>query len=267
MKFTGDAMLLTVKNLNISFEQYTSFFKKRIVHVVHDLDLEVRDGEILAIFGASGSGKSLLAHAILGLLPYNALVSGEIKYKEENLTKERLNKLYGKEISFIPQTVNSLNPLLKVGKQSEYTANRCDVERVYEEFGLEREVLNLYPHELSGGMLRRVLVSDSILADANLIIADEPTPGMDTKSTDTIINYFKSVKDKGKSAVVITHDIEMAMKCADRIAFFYDGTIIETTEIEKIGEDGSGLTHPYSRSLFRALPENGFHSIEAGDLC
>ena len=90
---------------------------------------------------------------------------------------------------------------------------------------------------------------------------------MYTKSTDTIINYFKSVKAKGKSAVVITHDIEMAMKCTDRIAFFYDGTIIETTEIEKIGEDGNGLAHPYSRALFRALPENGFHSIEAGDLC
>lgn len=267
MKFTGDVMLLKVKNLNISFEQYTSFFRKRIVHVVHDLDLEVRDGEIMAIFGASGSGKSLLAHAILGLLPYNALVSGEILYRNEELTKERLNKFYGKEISFIPQTINSLNPLLKVGKQSEYTVNRRDVERVYKEFGLEREVLNLYPHELSGGMLRRVLVSDAILSDANLIIADEPTPGMDTKSTDTIVNYFKSVKEKGKSAVVITHDIEMAMKCADRIAFFYDGTIIETTEIENIGEDGSGLTHPYSRALFRALPENGFHSIEAGDLC
>ncbi|MBM0046466.1 ABC transporter ATP-binding protein [Anaerococcus sp. mt242] len=267
MKFTGDIMLLSVKKLNISFEQYTSFFKKRIVHVVHDLDLEVKDSEIMAIFGASGSGKSLLAHAILGLLPYNAIVNGEILYKDEFLSKERLNELYGKEISFIPQTVNSLNPLLKVGKQSKYTAKKSDIEKVYKDFGLGKDIMDLYPHELSGGMLRRVLVSDAILSDANLVIADEPTPGMDTKSTETIINYFDSVKKSGKSALVITHDIEMAMQCADRIAFFYDGTIIEVANIDQLSEAGRGLKHPYSKALFRALPENGFNSLKEGDLC
>ena len=266
MRFIGDFMLLSIKNLNISFEQYTSFFKKRIVYVVHDLDLEVRDGEILAIFGASGSGKSLLAHAILGLLPYNSLQSGEIIYKGRELSRQRLDKLYGREISFIPQTVNSLNPLLKVGKQSSYTAKKTDIEKVYQDFGLDKEVMNLYPHQLSGGMLRRVLVSDSILSGSNLIIADEPTPGMDKKSTETIINYFKSIKKEGKSALVITHDIEMAMQCADRIAFFYDGTIIELADINQLDEGGSGLTHPYSKALFKALPENGFKSLEEGDL-
>lgn len=266
MKYIGDFMLLSVKNLNISFEQYTSFFKKRIVNVVHDLDLEVKEGEVLAIFGASGSGKSLLAHAILGLLPYNALQSGEILYRGEELSGQRLKKLYGSEISFIPQTVNSLNPLLKVGKQSAYTAKKIDIEKVYEDFGLDKEVMDLYPHQLSGGMLRRVLVSDSILADSNLIIADEPTPGMDNKSTETIIKYFRSLKKSGKSALVITHDIEMAMQCADRIAFFYDGTIIEVADIDQLDEGGKGLTHTYSRALFRALPENGFKYLKEGDL-
>lgn len=267
MRFIGDNMLLSVKNLNISFEQYTSFFKKRIVHVVSDLSLDVRDSEILAIFGSSGSGKSLLAHAILDLLPYNAIVSGEITYKDQPLTKKRLDNYYGKEISFIPQTVNSLNPLLKVGKQSSYTAKKEDVEKVYKSLGLSKEVMDLYPHELSGGMMRRVLISDSILCDASLIIADEPTPGLDEKGTDTIIDYFKSLKKKRKSAVVITHDIEMAMKCADRIAFFYDGTIIEVAEMSQLKEGGKGLKQPYSKALFRALPENGFNSVEVGNLC
>ena len=115
-------------------------------------------------------------------------------------------------------------------------------------------------------MLRRVLVSDSILADSNLIIADEPTPGMDNKSTETIIKYFRSLKKSGKSALVITHDIEMAMQCADRIAFFYDGTIIEVANIDQLADGGKGLTHTYSRALFRALPENGFKYLKEGDL-
>ncbi|WP_322627439.1 ABC transporter ATP-binding protein [Aedoeadaptatus coxii] len=260
-------MVLTIENLNVGFEQYTSFFKKRIVHVVHDLNLEVKESEVLAIFGASGSGKSLLAHAILKLLPYNSIVTGKVEYKGKELTHERLKRLYGNQISFIPQTVNSLNPLLKVGRQSELTADKKDVERVYKKFGLSEETLGLYPHELSGGMLRRVLVSNSILSGARLIIADEPTPGLDKNSIETIIKYFRSLKSQGKTAVIITHDIEMALRCADRIAFFYDGTIIEVVEACELDSYGTNLTHPYSRALFRALPENGFNPVREGDLC
>lgn len=260
-------MVLSIENLNIGFEQYTSFFKKRIVQVVHDLNLEVNESEVLAIFGASGSGKSLLAHAILGLLPYNSVVSGKVAYMGKELTKERLNRLYGKEISFIPQTVNSLNPLLKVGKESEFTAMSKDVERVYKELGLGKDTLDLYPHELSGGMLRRVLISNSILSGAKLIIADEPTPGLDKSSVDTIIKYFQSIKTQGNTAVVITHDINMALRCADRIAFFYDGTIIEVADISQLDSSGSNLKHSYSRALFRALPENGFNPVREEDLC
>lgn len=267
MNFTGDKMSLLVKNLNISFEQYSGIFKKRIVHIVRDLNLKVRDNEIMAIFGASGSGKSLLAHAILSLLPYNAIVEGEIFYNDIKITEKSIKNLYGKEIAFIPQTVNSLNPFLKVGKSSAFTSDKKSVEKVFSEFGLDKNVMDLYPHELSGGMMRRVLVSDAILTDANLIIADEPTPGMDTESTDVIINYFKKIKSEKKSAVVITHDIDMALKCADRISFFYDGTIIEVIEAKNLKEDGEGLTHPYSRALFRALPQNGFHIPVEGELC
>ncbi len=267
MNYIGDSMLLEVKNLNVSFEQYTSFFKKRIVHVVDDLSLDLKEGEVLAIFGASGSGKSILAHAILGLLPYNAIVSGDISYKGSPLTKARLKNYYGKEISFIPQTVNSLNPLLKVGKQSSYTAKKEDVLKVYQSFSLDKEVMDLYPHELSGGMMRRVLVSDAILSDSKLIIADEPTPGMDEASSQKIIGYFKSLKERNKSALLITHDIEMAMECADRIAFFYNGTIIEVASLSQLAKGGAGLVEPYSRALFRALPENGFNPIKEGDLC
>lgn len=252
--------ILEIKNLNISFYQYQKGLKRRRLDVVRDLDLELKQGEIMAIFGASGSGKSLLAHAILGLLPYNGFYEGEVYYKGKKLDEELLQKVRGREIFFIPQTINSLNPLLKTGKQARMTLKRSDYKRqeeVYESFGLEKGVNRMYPFELSGGMARRVLVADAMLSSAELIIADEPTPGMDKKATDEIISYFKELKASGKTSLIISHDINMALAVADRIAVFYDGRIIEVSPVEAFKNGGSMLKNPYSRMLIKALPENG----------
>lgn len=252
--------ILEIKNLNISFYQYQKGLKRRRLDVVRDLDLELKQGEIMAIFGASGSGKSLLAHAILGLLPYNGFYEGEVYYKGKKLDEVLLQKVRGTEIFFIPQTINSLNPLLKTGIQARMTLKRSDYKRqeeVYESFGLEKEVNKMYPFELSGGMARRVLVADAMLSSADLIIADEPTPGMDKKATDEIISYFKELKTSGKTSLIISHDINMALAVADRIAVFYDGRIIEVSPVETFKNGGSMLKNPYSRMLIKALPENG----------
>lgn len=178
--------ILDIRNLNISFFQYEKGLKRRKLNVVRDLDLEIKQGEIMAIFGASGSGKSLLVHAILGLLPYNGFYEGEVFYKGQILDDKLLEKTRGKEIFFIPQTINSLNPLLKTARQARMTLKRSDYKRqrqVYRDFGLGEEVDKMYPFELSGGMARRVLVADAILSDADLIIADEPTPGMEDRKS------------------------------------------------------------------------------------
>ena len=252
--------ILDIKNLNISFFQYEKGLKRRKLNVVRDLDLELKQGEIMAIFGASGSGKSLLVHAILGLLPYNGFYEGEVFYKGQILDDKLLEKIRGKEIFFIPQTINSLNPLLKTSSQARMTLRKSDYnrqEQVYRDFGLGKEVDKMYPFELSGGMARRVLVSDAILSGAELIIADEPTPGMDKKATDQIISYFKKLKKDGKTSLIISHDINMAMEIADRIAIFYDGRIIEVADREDFENGGEKLKNPYSRMLIRALPENG----------
>lgn len=252
--------ILDIKNMNISFFQYEKGLKRRKLNVVRDLDLELRKGEIMAIFGASGSGKSLLVHAILGLLPYNGFYEGEVFYKGQDLDDKLLEKVRGRKIFFIPQTINSLNPLLKTAKQARMTLARSEYkkqEQVYRDFGLTDEVNKMYPFELSGGMARRVLVSDAILSDAELIIADEPTPGMDKKATDEIISYFKNLKNQGKTSLIISHDINMALALADRIAIFYDGRIIEVADRSDFEKEGAGLKNPYSRMLIRALPENG----------
>ena len=265
--------ILDIKNLNISFYQYEKGLKRRKLGVVRDLNLELREGEIMAIFGASGSGKSLLVHAILGLLPYNGFYEGEVYYKGKVLDEKLLEKVRGKEIFFIPQTINSLNPLLKTCRQARMTLEKSDYKRqkeVYRAFGLGEEVDEMYPFELSGGMARRVLVSDAILSDADLIIADEPTPGMDKKATDEIISYFKDIKNEGKTSLIISHDINMALSLADRIAIFYDGRIIEVADRKDFENEGESLKNPYSRMLIRSLPENGLKLLtkeEVENLC
>lgn len=261
--------ILEIKNLNISFYQYQKGLKRLRLDIVRDLNLSLKEGEIMAIFGASGSGKSLLAHAILGLLPYNGFYEGEVKYKGDILDENLLEKIRGREIFFIPQTINSLNPLLKTSKQARMTLDKKDYKRqeeVYRDFGLGREVDKMYPFELSGGMARRVLVSDAILSDADLIIADEPTPGMDQKATSEIISYFEDIKKQGKTSLIISHDINMALDIADRIAIFYDGRIIEVAQVKDFKNQGEALKNPYSRMLIRALPENGLKLIKKDEL-
>lgn len=262
--------ILKVRDLSISFTQYTKGLRQREISVVKNLNIESYPGEVLAILGASGSGKSLLAHAIFGILPSNARMSGEILFEGEPLTEKKLRKLRGNGLAFIPQTVNSLDPLMKVGKQVQYSVKDGDKvksqKNAFARYGLKPEVGEYYPFQLSGGMARRVLVSTAMLNDARLIVADEPTPGMDPESIDETLSNIRELVDDGSSVMVIIHDIETALKIADRIAILYDGTVIETAKKEAFHGKGEELKHPYSRALWNALPQNGFHVPENKEL-
>ena len=257
--------ILEVSDLSISFNQYTSGLKQRKLNVVSGLDISISEGEILAIVGASGSGKSLLAHSILGILPANANVSGTIKYKGEALTVKRQEALRASEIALIPQSVNFLNPLMRVGKQVRSPANdkaTIKAQRAaFERLHLSPEVEDMYPFELSGGMARRTLLSTAIVRDAKLIIADEPTPGLDPVVIKEALQSFRDLADEGRSIMLITHDIEAALQIADRIAVFYAGTTLEVASVEDFTGDGERLRHPYSKALWRALPQNDFMPI------
>ena len=109
--------ILEVKDLSVTFTQYDRGFSRRTLHAVEKMDLSVRAGEIVAVVGSSGSGKSLLAHAIMGILPYNSAMDGEIRFLGTPLTAERVKKLRGHEIVFVPQSVSYLDPLMKIGDQ------------------------------------------------------------------------------------------------------------------------------------------------------
>lgn len=253
--------VLEVKNLNISFIQYDKGLRRRKIDVIKNLNLDIKENEILAVFGASGSGKSLLAHFILDILPYNAMTTGEIFYKGEKIDSSNIENLRKNEISFIPQSINSLNPYLNIKSQLKFMIKDIDLEKkkeIYNKLNLPLEIDNMYPFQLSGGMARKVLLSISALENRNLIIADEPTPGLDQESVKSTIDFFKKIKKDSKSALIITHDINMALQCADRIAIFYDGKIIEIEDRDDFKNNGENLKNPYSKLLIKALPENEF---------
>lgn len=253
--------LLEIKNLSISFTQYIKGLNQKKLQVITDLSLTIHECEIVAILGASGSGKSLLAHGILGILPPNAIVKGSIKYKEKELTNQ-----IRKNISLIPQSVNYLNPLMIVQEQAIGTTKTQEEKQVkiqkqkeiFKEYGLSDEVNQMYPFQLSGGMARKVLISTALLNNPDIIIADEPTPGLDEKAVTETINSLINLKKKKVGMILITHDINTAIRTSDKIAILYLGFVIEITDTKNFKGNGENLLHPYTKALFNALPETQF---------
>lgn len=247
---------------------------QREVEVIHSLSLSVHEGEIVAVVGASGSGKTLLADAVLGLFEPNALVRGRIWFDGAPMDAAALAAARGRGIALVPQSVASLDPLMRVGRQVEGApcgrgaARRADAARrrarrrqLFERYGLAESVARLYPHELSGGMARRVLLCCALMESPRLIIADEPTPGLDAALAAKALADFRAFADEGGGVMLITHDIELALTVADRVAVFRDGTVVEETAVASFASPDT-LAHPFSRQLWHALPEHGFAVTE-----
>ena len=257
--------LLEIHDLSVSFRMYDGALEQKDLQVISDLNLTVRPGEIVAVAGSSGSGKSLLASAILGILPGNATVKGHLHYKGKELTPQMQEKLRGSEIALVPQSVAYLDPLMKVGKQVDGHKKPYPTQKrrgLFKRFSLPEKTETLYPFQLSGGMARRVLVSTALITDAQLIIADEPTPGMSLEQALEALQMFREMANAGKAVILITHDIDLAFEFADRVAVFYAGTTVETAPVADFKTGPDALRHPYSKALWRALPQNGFTPIE-----
>lgn len=257
--------LLEIHDLSVSFRMYDAGLEQKDLQVISDLHLRIRPGEIVAVAGSSGSGKSLLASAILGILPANATVRGHVHYRGKELTPEMQRELRGKEIALVPQSVAYLDPLMRVGKQVDGHKRPKPTEKrrsLFRRLELPERTETLYPFQLSGGMARRVLVSTALLTEASLVIADEPTPGMSLDQALEALRMFREMADAGKSVLLITHDIDLAFEFADRVAVFYAGTTVEIAPVEDFRTGPQALRHPYSQALWRALPQNGFTPID-----
>ena len=262
--------LLKVEKFSVKFKMYERGLRQKLSVAVRDLNLELNNGEILAIVGSSGSGKSLLAHGIMDILPSNAVIGGEISIKGEKMTPKLMDEKRGKEIVIVPQSVSYLDPLMKIREQVFETSDRTDYDEMFAKFGLSKEDSDKLPFQLSGGMARRALVMTAAVSNAELIIADEPTPGLNPKLAHEILAMFKEMANNGKGVLLITHDIDLVCEIADRIAIFHDGTILETTDVKNFIEGGDKLKHPYCKALWNALPQNNFtplSSEEVNELC
>ncbi|SHN22360.1 ATP-binding cassette domain-containing protein [Gracilibacillus kekensis] len=245
-------------NSKLMIKQLSVFHQQTNRILIDSVNLSVDEGEVVALVGASGSGKSLIAQAVLQLLPDNLRQTGILNYQSRPITK----KDRGQNIVLIPQSIDALDPLMKVKKQIQSLLPAPHSEqKVFDllgRLGLEEEVASRYPFQLSGGQARRILVAIALGSAAKVVIADEPTPGLDVDSKTDMLSLLKEVKASGKSILLITHDFDVAVDLADRIAVIKDGKIIENTLKENFVGKGERLFHPYTKALWQALPKNLF---------
>jgi oligopeptide/dipeptide ABC transporter, ATP-binding protein len=259
--------ILEVKNLNIGFNMYDKLLNQKLHQMIFDLNVTIKKGEILAIAGSSGSGKSLMAHAILGILPKNAVVSAEIKFKNEIVDENRLSQLRGKEITFVPQSIAYLDPLMTIEDQlMRKDINKQDFFKVMDTLGFTKADLGKYPFQLSGGMARRVLIANTILSKADLIIADEPTPGLSLDLAIEVLNHFRNMANNGKGILLISHDIDLVCNIADRMSIFYGGHILETLNTKDFLKGEKYIRHPLTKAFWKALPQNDFEETDIEDI-
>ena len=238
---------------------------------VADTSFHVDRQKRTVVIGETGSGKSVLLLAILGLLPQSARVSGKILFEGLDLLslKERqMERIRGARIAYIPQgSGNGLNPLYTIGRQIDETirkhshVSRVEARRrtvaLLERFGIEdaQRRAKAYPFEYSGGMRQRALIAMGIAANAQMILADEPTKGLDRCRIQAVIDAFHQLE--GRTLLCVTHDLRLAKSIADNIVVMYASQQIES---------GSGRDffaqplHPYSAAMLSALPENGLQA-------
>ncbi|WP_241153942.1 ATP-binding cassette domain-containing protein [Nocardioides pantholopis] len=262
-----DRPLLEVRDLRVEFTQYERGLRRRTVTGVERMSLDVRAGEVVALVGASGAGKSLLGHAVLGLLPPNGREQGTISWCGTPVDAAARRRLAGREIALLPQSLSHLDPAATAGAQLRRAArlagaDRASARRYVAEAlaaqGLGPEVARRYPHQLSGGMGRRVLTAMALAGQPRVVVADEPTPGLGPAEVRTVLGRLRSLADEGRGVLLITHELVGALGVADRVVVVDRGRTVAEEQVRDFSGSGAGLGNPYSRALWRALPANGF---------
>jgi peptide/nickel transport system ATP-binding protein len=257
--------ILRVNDLSVSFDIYDGE-----VQAVRGVTFELNKKETLAIVGESGSGKSVTAKAIMQLLPKPAarIKTGEILFDGHDLTRyseKQMQKIRGSEISMIFQDpMTSLNPTMSVGNQimeglrkHQKLSKRDALERsieLLELVGIPNPTVRVkqYPHQFSGGMRQRVVIAIALACNPKILIADEPTTALDVTIQAQILELMRNIQEKmGTAIILITHDLGVVAKMADRVAVMYAGKIVESGNVDEIFYNPR---HPYTWGLLGAMP-------------
>lgn len=257
--------MLEIDQLALDFLRYRGLWRREAVPCLRDVSLNLARGELHAVVGASGAGKSLMAQALIGLLPGNTRLRGSLRLDGEPLDATRQAALRGKHLALIPQSLAALDPLVRSQRQVAWAARRAGAaapraaaERALAQLGLVGDSARRYPHQLSGGMARRVLLAMASAGDAEWLIADEPSVGLDPIHRDAVLAHLRRLADDGKGVLLITHDLRHALSVADRVTVFHAGTSLETAPAAAFQGRGEALASDYARALWRALPDNDF---------
>lgn len=263
----ADVSILEVSRLSIRIDT-----ENGPVQPVTDVSFTVAAGEVVALVGGSGSGKSLTATAVLGLLPDVASVSGGvIRFRDEDITHqadEGRRALRGRGMAMVFQDpMQYLNPVMTCGDQVSEAMRVIDgmpsgdaaarVRDLFQEVGLPDPPRHArqYPHELSGGMRQRATIAMALACNPALLIADEPTTALDVTIQAQILDLLKRLKsERGMGMLFITHNLGVVAEIADRVAVMYAGSIVETGTVERVF---SHPRHPYTQGLMRSAPRIG----------
>ena len=258
---------LEVKDLEVEFQ-----VDKKSVKPIERISFEMNEGEVLGIVGETGSGKSLTAHAILGLSTLvGGKISGSVKFEERELlsiSEKEMQSIRGSQIALIPQNpMTSLDPVYRVGDQiveglvrHSKISKREAKQQVIDLMGRLRipkanRVFQQYPHQLSGGLKQRIVIAMGLCTNPRLLIADEPTTALDVTVQAQIMRLFKEMtEDRGIGLFLITHDLGVIAQVCDKVAVMYAGNMVEFGKIETVFNTPS---HPYTKALLDCIPYIG----------
>ena len=234
-------------------------------HIIKGLSLQVNSGEVLGLVGASGSGKSMTAVAVMRLLPAGARLRGAIRLWDADIgakSESELQAMRGRDIGMVFQEpMTALNPLMRVGDQVAETAllhgaaSRTQAHEMAREalrsvgLGDDKAAFDRYPHELSGGQRQRVAIAIAVVLRPALLIADEPTTALDVRTQAHVLTLLRNlVRERDMGLILVSHDLAVISRAADRVAVMHDGSIVETGAASDIRQ----LHHPYARALLAA---------------
>ncbi len=260
------APLLRVKNLQTGFKIEGDYY-----NAVEGVSFDVKRKQIVGVVGESGCGKSVMSLSIMQLLPngIGKIRGGEIEFEGENIAKlsdKRMNSIRGKDISMIFQEpMTSLNPVFTIGYQiEEVILNHEDLTKkearlrsvsLLKQVGIPRaeQIVNEYPHQLSGGMRQRVMIAMAIACQPKLLIADEPTTALDVTVQAQILELMKGIQEANDmSIILITHDLGVVAEICDVVLVMYAGKIVERAQVDELFANPK---HPYTDLLMKAIPK------------